>query len=307
MHVAIAIVSYRSVADVQACLAALDRSVHRDFEVVVCENGGPAAYEALTQALADRPTVFPVRIVLAASNLGYAGGVNRCVGETPDADAWWVLNPDTEPHPECLAAMVARLSQGCDAVGCTVQLGDGRVQSHGGLWRHQMARAVSLGYGTPAGARANRAEIEGRQNYINGAAMLVGRRYVERVGLMREDYFLYCEEVEWGLRGVAAGMRLGFAPEAAVLHHHGASTGNTTALRSRSHLAVYLDERNKILVTRDRFSAWLLPAAAASLCLLVLRFGRARAWSQLRQAALGWLAGLKNERGPPKHLMTPST
>ena len=45
--VAVAIVSYQSAQDVAECLQALAASRHDDFEVVVCENGGPAAFDSL--------------------------------------------------------------------------------------------------------------------------------------------------------------------------------------------------------------------------------------------------------------------
>jgi len=307
MRVAIAIVSYRSHGDLGPCLAALAQSDHRDFEVIICENGGREAYEALSALPTELAGGQAVRAVLADRNLGYAGGVNRCIAEAPSAEAWWILNPDTEAHPRALAEMVARLERGdCDAVGCTVGLGAGRIQSYGGLWRRQVARAVSLGYGASVEASVDADAVEQAQNYLNGASMLVGRRFVEATGLMREDYFLYCEEVEWCLRGIEAGMKLGFAPDAFVLHHHGTSTGNSTSLRDRSALSVYLDERNKILVTRDRFPSWLLPATLAALALLLLRFARARAWRQLRQALRGWLAGVRGDRGPPGPSLIPS-
>src|SRR3954471_4207611 len=46
MHVAVAIVGYRNADDVCACVTALARSTHDDFEVVICENGGGDAFEA---------------------------------------------------------------------------------------------------------------------------------------------------------------------------------------------------------------------------------------------------------------------
>jgi N-acetylglucosaminyl-diphospho-decaprenol L-rhamnosyltransferase len=212
MHVCVAIVGFRNPGDITSCLRALARSTHPDFEVVICENGGKAAYEALTAAipktLAGGQTV---RAVLAAKNLGYAGGVNVCLNASKDADAWWVLNPDTEPYPEAMAALVTRLAHGDrEAVGCTILLPNGKVQSHGGRWQAWLARAVSLGIGEAADIRPNPASVERRQNYLNGASMMIGRRFLEATGPMREDYFLYCEEVEWCLRGLKRGMRLGF-------------------------------------------------------------------------------------------------
>jgi hypothetical protein len=301
MHVAVAIVGYRNPDDIVRCLAALETSRHRDFEVAICENGGPEAHArlitALPQALAGGQSV---RALLAPGNLGFAGGVNLCLRQTPTADAWWVLNPDTCPEAGALAAMVEKLSDGsCDAVGGPLRLPNGRLQSYGGLWRGWLARPISIGHGGDPDAPVDAAAIERTQNYLNGASMLIGRRFLETVGPMREDYFLYCEEVEWCLRGIARGMRLGFAPGGRVLHFQGATTGAGGRVQARSRLSVYLGERNKLLLTRDCYPARLPVAAIAVLLLHALRCARQGAWRQLGYGLAGWWAGLRDARGAP--------
>ena len=301
MHVAVAIVGFRNVDDIGHCLLALGLSSHADFEVVICENGGEAAYQVLTASAPSRlPGGQRVRLIQAPGNLGFAGGVNVCLAATSDADAWWVLNPDTQPHPDALAAKVARLGAGdCDAVGCTLYRPDGRVQSHGGRWRGWLARAESIGIGAPLEAAVDGPAIEAMQNYLNGAAMLIGRRFIETIGYMREDYFLYCEEVEWCLRGRKHGLRLGFAPGARVLHAQGTTTGAGERLANRPRTAVYLGERNRMLLTRDVYPRRLAIAALAAFAQLCVRCARARAWRQWGHGVTGLCAGFMNRRGPP--------
>jgi N-acetylglucosaminyl-diphospho-decaprenol L-rhamnosyltransferase len=301
MHVCVTIVGFRNPEDIGRCLAALERSTHADFEVVICENGGG---EHARRLAAQLPAALsqgqPVQVIDAEANLGYAGGVNRAMAARPDADAWWVLNPDTEPQPEALAALCQRLERGdCDAVGGVIYLPSGRVQAYGGRWRPWLARAVSLGHGAPVSAQVDAASVESALSYLSGACMLVGRRFVEIAGPMREEYFLYCEEVEWCLRARARGLRLGFAPDAWVLHHSGTTTGSSDAFRERPKTPIFLDERNKMLVTRDCFPARMPVAAVAALALAFLRFPRRGAWRQLGFALDGWMSGLLNRRGPP--------
>lgn len=129
--------------------------------------------------------------------------------------------------------------------------------------------------------------------------MLIGRRFFEAVGPMREDYFLYCEEVEWFLRGRTKGMRLGFAPEARVLHMAGTTTGSHEAFNRMPKTPVYLNERNRILVTRDLWPAMTPVVALGALGVIAARFGRRGAWRQMGFALAGWMAGLANRRGAP--------
>jgi GT2 family glycosyltransferase len=144
--------------------------------------------------------------------------------------------------------------------------------------------------------------LETRINYIVGASMLITRDFHQRTGKMREDYFLYCEEVEWCLRAIRQGERLGYAPDAVVLHAQGTATGGGGALKTRSRAAIYLSERNRILLTRDVFPGHLAITAPLSLLHLLIKYGKAGAWRQAGYAISGWLAGLRNERGKPHWL-----
>lgn len=301
MAIAVCIVGFRNPADIVRCLEALSATTWQEFHVVICENGGPEAAAALRAAApASLPGGQAVEIVAAPRNLGYAGGVNVCMAQSPDAEAWWILNPDTQPAPDALAYMMARLALGtCEAVGCTIVTPSGEVESRGGRWRPWLARAESLERGKALDAPFDARAIERRLSYLSGASMLVGPAFLKTAGPMREDYFLYGEEVEWCLRGQASGLRLGVAPAARVTHHQGSTTGSVAEIAGRSRTSVYLDERNKLLVTRDRFLGLLPLAAAGSFALIFLRFARRRAWSQLGWALQGWAAGLGNRRGPP--------
>ncbi|QGP80135.1 glycosyltransferase [Sphingobium sp. CAP-1] len=301
MHISIVIVAFHNADEIRLCLEGLARSTHQDFDVVICENGGAEAFAALNAII---PSTLQggqsVEAILAPGNLGYAGGVNVCMRARPDADAWWVVNPDTVPAPQALAALVARLERGdCAAAGGVLHDVRGRIQAYGGRWHAGLARAESIGNGAALTDTPDVAAIESQMNYLLGASMLIGRAFVEKVGLMREDYFLYAEEVEWGLRGVAAGLKLGFAADALVCHDQGSTTGSNDAHRTRPRMPIYLDERNKLNVVRDTTPAKLPLAAMAAFALTFLRYGRRGAWRQWGYAMAGWSAGIRNQRGMP--------
>ena len=113
-----------------------------------------------------------MRIITAPGNLGYAGGVNVCLRAAPDADGWWVLNPDTRPDPAALGELVARLGRGdCAAVGSTIYFADGKVQGRGGQFRPWLARAVGLDFGKALDDPPS-ADLEARLWYLSGASMM---------------------------------------------------------------------------------------------------------------------------------------
>jgi GT2 family glycosyltransferase len=303
-EVAVIIVSYRSRADIAACLAALEKSTWTRFRVAICENGGDAAWEEARRRL---PALLPggqaVEFLKAPGNLGYAGGINFAIRGTAPAQAYWILNPDTRPRPDALEAMLKRLRRGdCGAVGHDLVGEDGKLGSRGGRWLAWSARAISIGKGQPRRVAEDAGRLEASIDYIVGASMLVGRDFLQRVGPMREDYFLYCEEVEWCLRAARRGERLGYAPQAVVVHAQGTSTGGGGGLAARSKTSVYLAERSRMLLTRDLYPGRLPVAAPLMLLHVLIRYGKAGAWRQMCYAISGWLAGLCNRRGKPDWL-----
>lgn len=304
MHVTICIVGFRNAPEIEQCLKALSRSTYRDFDVVINENGGDDAYTALVDAVpVQLDGGQAVSCLKADANLGYAGGVNACLRARPDSDAWWIVNPDTEPSPNALAELVSRLLQGkCHAVGSLLHYADGTVQAYGGYWRGWIGRSESIGRGKAVSDTPDAEATETRMNYILGASILIDRHFLETAGMMREDYFLYCEEVEWALRARARGLRLGFAPRSRVLHGQGGTTGSAGPIRTRKRLPIYLDERNKLHVVRDTRPATLPVAATTTLVLLTLRYVPRRAWRQWGYALSGWWAGIRGERGVPPWL-----
>jgi hypothetical protein len=64
-------------------------------------------------------------------------------------------------------------------------------------------------------------------------------------------------------------------------------------------MAIFLNERNRLLLTRDLFPLRLPVAAAFALAHMLVKYGKAGAWKQITYGLEGWIAGLRNERGKP--------
>jgi len=59
---------------------------------------------------------------------------------------------------------------------------------------------------------------------ISGAFMFVRRAALETVGLMDENYFLHCEDLDWCMRFRQAGWEILFVPQVRVVHWKGFSS-----------------------------------------------------------------------------------
>jgi len=80
--------------------------------------------------------------------------------------------------------------------------------------------------------------------YAHGAAMMVKREVIEKVGLMPECYFLYYEELDWSMMIRRAGYDIWYDPACTVFHKESRTTGQNSPLRT------YYITRNRLLLAR---------------------------------------------------------
>lgn len=197
------------------------------------------------------------------ANLGFAAGNNvalRVALQDRSVGFFWLLNNDTELPTSTLQCLLAAalMRPEVDLWGATVvyhdqpdvvqALGGGSMNARTAETRHIGAfRRTETLRGDADQVRA----VEAEMDYALGASMLVTRRWLDRVGLMAEDYFLYYEELDWALRGKRAGLQLGYAPDAVVWHKEGASIG--TAPGGGSPLSVFHLNRSRAIFVRKFF------------------------------------------------------
>lgn len=212
-----------------------------------------------------------VYLLHTGANLGFAGGCNvgiRFAMARGDADFVWLLNNDTMVDPQALAALVARAGQP-DRPGIVGSLlcyfdAPERIQSLGGGTyspQRAMSRHIADGQLRQALTPAELQAAERDMVYVVGASMLASRRFLDTVGVMQDDYFLYFEEMDWAERARRLDPTLGiaFAPASIVYHKVGASAGT----QRRSMLSLRYLTVNRLRFVK-RFYATALPAARVS-------------------------------------------
>lgn len=215
-------------------------------------------------------------------NGGFAAGNNtglRHLLREPALTHAWLLNNDTLVPEDCLAALLAAAAArpAVGLWGATVldaHAGHGRVQAlGGGGMRPCTAETFHLGAfqslasvpDTPEAVAA----IESKMAYVLGASLFATRAWLERVGLLAEDYFLYYEELDWAWRGRQLGLALGYAPAAVVHHKEGATIG--TAPEGGSALSVFHLHRSRMIFCRKHLGTTVLLASAGAALLQAAR------------------------------------
>ena len=337
-RIPVVIVGYRNSDDFARCLDALAAAAPEPaFDVFVCENGGKAAFDDLVRVLtgeagpceedsssdgaasiASSDMLIEARrlklrrrdshvwLVCAAYNLGYAGAINAILAQLrrrPDWPGLWILNPDTIPDSLALAKLVERAVVGNKGlVGSTVVARDKpeRVAVRAGHhWLPLTCRTITIGLWERSDAPVDVAAIESTLDGISGASMFITRDCLEGIGPMDERFFLYYEDLDWGLRAKRFG--LGYAAASIVRHKGGTTLGSASIHRAnKSWLAIYLEHRNRIHFTRKHFPHLIV--VSHFFCLLhAVRYLIGGTVSDFRAALDGWLAGVKGEYGPPVH------
>jgi N-acetylglucosaminyl-diphospho-decaprenol L-rhamnosyltransferase len=330
-EVPIVIVGFGHSEDIVECLRGVG-SQRRcpTFEVFICENGGRAAFDALEKALSQEggpcegsvESLQPasndfvrarrlrlagkgtlVTIGQARENLGFAGGTNAWVRPLLAKPGWtavWILNPDTYPEPDALAALVdyAR-KRDKGMVGSRLMIpGRSDIASSRGLkWNKLSTTLIGLDMFAPVSPAPDPEDVERRMDSPTGPSMYVTRDCIERIGLMDESFFLYWEEVDWGIRAKAA-CGVGYAHNSVVPHISGSSTGTSRSRAKRSVTAVYLGNRNKLHFVRQHHPGWF----AWTVFVSFLRTGEFLAVGSTRNFAAaikGLVAGLRGEKGRP--------
>src|SRR5699024_4703877 len=167
------------------------------------------------------PCVFILR---TAENKGYAGGNNEGIryAMASGADYIWILNNDTVVEPGTLWPLVEKMEKNSEIGICGSLLKDyhhrEQVQGLGGGCYYKW---LGVTYPiTPQNNKMNDYDVEHIEkslDYIWGASMFVSKAFIDSVGLMNEEYFLYYEEMDWAVRG-KENYKLGFVPESIVYH-----------------------------------------------------------------------------------------
>lgn len=303
-RVCIILVNWNGWLDTIECLESLLQLDYPDFRIVVCDNGSDDDSLKQIRSWANDHVVSLVEyrrdeaeaggsgdneqlltLVSISENLGFAGGNNvglRYGSEQGDFSYFWLLNNDTTVVPDTLTHLVAQVQMHpeigiCGSTilhyndhSCILALG-------GGYYCRWLGVPWHYGRFTRWSRAINHQRAEAWMNYVEGASMLVSRPFLERIGLICEDYFLYFEEADWAIRAKGQ-FRLGYAPESIVYHKVGASIGTSSNPARKSRLCDYYSIRNRILFTR-RYFPFALPTVYLVLVvelLLRLLCGRPR-------------------------------
>jgi rhamnopyranosyl-N-acetylglucosaminyl-diphospho-decaprenol beta-1,3/1,4-galactofuranosyltransferase len=195
-------------------LRAVDAQQTRPDAVVVVDNASTdATPEVLAQLTAE--LVTPLHVVRLDRNTGGAGGFHAgmVTAAELDADLYWLMDDDGQPQPDCLATLLEHVDR-YDFLGPAVVAEDDQRRLCFPIRIPGTARVVhDL-------ADVERAAVDGLLEDVvipfNG--VLVTRDLVSRIGLPREEFFIWGDDVEYLWRARRAGARVATVVPTRFLH-----------------------------------------------------------------------------------------
>jgi GT2 family glycosyltransferase len=240
--VSVVIVSYRAHAELENCLASLERFLGDDLEVIVVDHASePPAMERLVRR-------FPwIQLIAVGDNPGFSAGVNRGA-RLARGRYLLLLNPDCSVDGDVARTLADWLDAHLDfgVAGPFVRYADGSLQPSARrfpdvttalagrtswltrVWPGNRWSARNLVVREP---RNEPVEVD----WVSGACLMVKRSAFESVGGMDEQFFLYWEDADLCYRLRRAGWRTVYNPSAGVTH----LTGRSTAQARRKALVAF--------------------------------------------------------------------
>jgi GT2 family glycosyltransferase len=244
--VAIAIPTLRGDETLDSCLHALNNQTYSDFQVVIVNNSGREL------AIGGGQFVFPISVISPAANVGFGAAINMAIRAT-DARFVVTLNDDTEPDPGWLSALVREMESDPEIGMCAsnIRMFNGDQLDSAGMSICFDGSSRQRGHREPSTGFTQSEDVL----LPSACAALYRRAMLDEIGLFDEDFFLYCEDTDLGLRARWSGWRCRYVAGAAVRHRYSHTAGAFSPLKAR-----YV-ERNRLWVAIKNFPAAMLIAS----------------------------------------------
>jgi GT2 family glycosyltransferase len=189
-------------------------------------------------------------LIKSPVNTGFAGG-NNLGFQQAKGKYFLMLNNDTEVAPGFLEPLVQKMEEdpNVGAVSSKVIFFDSdNILQYAGAGRIHPITGRGGFIGTNEKDILQYPTVQ--TGHAHGAAMMVKREVIQKIGLMADLYFLYYEELDFCERIKNAGYTIWYIAESVVYHKESMTVGRENPLK------VYYMTRNRILFLR-RNKKWL--------------------------------------------------
>jgi GT2 family glycosyltransferase len=215
----------------QALLSVRRALANIPSEIIVIDN---ASADESAEMLRQR---FPEVILIAnGKNTGFASANNQGFA-VAGGDFIVLLNPDTIVQEDTFSVLLDFFSKNADASAATCKIlnPDGSFSVD---CRHSVPTPLTAFWKlTGLSALFPNSRVFGRYNLtyldeneigvveaISGSFMMIRRGVIEKIGKLDENFFMYCEDIDYCHRINQAGGKIYYMPHSQIIHYKGEST-----------------------------------------------------------------------------------
>ena len=237
-------VNYNGLKDTCALIDSI--TFNEDMEVIVVDNGSSE-----NEAIILQERYSNIKVIRSDKNLGFAGGNNLGI-IVAKGKYLFLINNDTvfkEFNPQVLIQRLEsspKIGIVCPKIRFAWE--NNPIQFAGYTPLSPITiRNKAIGFGE---------EDKGQYDtpcptpYAHGAAMMLKREIIDKVGLIPECYFLYYEELDWSMMITRADYEIWYEPASTIYHKESQSTGQNSPLRT------YYITRNRLLLVKRNWSGF---------------------------------------------------
>lgn len=276
--VSIIVVNWNGKEFIQQCIESILNQSYSRFEICLVDNGSTDDSVELVEKK------FPqVKIIRNEKNLGFAEGNNIGINHSK-SEFIALINPDVIIEKNWLSNLVPILQSSgkiCGVAGKQFYLGDNFGKNAVFCTWSKINPYSASPY------NFHDDEPVSNVDYLTGAAMMIKREIVRKVGLMDSGYFLYFDETDWCARMIRGGYDLVYVPTAISWHA-------VSGLVSDSSKKIYYMERSRIRFALKNFDILFIPIFdaifAAETIYVIFRDIKNRNFSRtkIRLKVIGW-------------------
>lgn len=233
-------VNYNTTKDTVEFLESVKGLTYENIEVIIIDNGSK------TPPKHELETTYPTLIYIQSStNRGFAGGNNLGIS-VAKGDYLFFLNSDTILFPDSLEPLINYMEANPSAGMASPKV------LYPDISIIQYAGGIAISPYTGRGKQLGFLETDTGQFDIcyetgwgHGAALIVRKEVIEKIGPMPELYFLYYEEIDWGESAKRNGFQVHFVGTARLIHKEAISMGG-----NESETKAYYMTRSRLLYMR---------------------------------------------------------
>ena len=293
---AIVIVNWNSYDLTSDTLVSLSSTSYKNYDIIVVDNF--SIDDSATQLEKEFPSIILLR---SDENKGFTGGNNMGFEYAIQQGYEYVmmLNNDVAVEPDFLEPLVAKLDsdQKIGGVQPLIYFYHDRelIWNAGSRYNAIFGIPYILGY-----YRKDKGQLQRKKqksiDWITGCAFMMRTEVLKKVGVLKQDFFIYYEDVDLSFRIKAAGYGLAYAPSSVVYHKTGMSHKSKEKLKEGylNPKVHYLNARNRLFVLKEYTQKMAVPTVI--LYQIIYFFGISfyfifrRRWQKLK----AWNKGIKD-------------